>query len=58
MILQNHRPKDFFGPEDWIGGDPDDEIAAVKNNQREWDEAYAELSFIGRLRYNLFGWRP
>ena len=34
------RPLDFFGPEDWTGGDPEDDIASIKAAQAKWDEQH------------------
>lgn len=53
LILQNPRPLDFYGPEDWSGGDDEDRI---RRRQLAWDEAYAELTFWQRRRYRMFGW--
>ena len=54
-VLQKHRPQDFFGPDDWSGGDPKDDIKAIKKAQEEWDKAYDSLSFFDKVPYNLFG---
>lgn len=55
LILQNRRREEFFGPEDWTGGDPDDDVRAIKSSQLEWDQAYQSLTFWQRVRYNMFG---
>ena len=38
------RPYDFFGPEDYDGTEPWEVTdAAIKEQQRLWDEEYAKL---------------
>ena len=49
LILQNPRPQDFYGPEDYMGGDPLDEARAIEVRQQEWDAAYAQLSLRQRI---------
>jgi hypothetical protein len=49
------RPKDFFGFEDWSGGDPQDDIDWIAKAQASWDEAWAKLPWWQKLRHILFG---
>lgn len=56
LILQNPRPQNFYGPDDWSGGDPEDDVKMIADKQAEWDEAYASLTFLQRLRYKLWGY--
>ena len=51
--LQNQRPRDFFGPEDWTGGDPDEDVRYVRGEQERWDRARAGLNRRQRLLYFL-----
>lgn len=46
------RPRDFFGPEDWSGGDPQDDIDSIERQQKAWDQEYANLPWWRRL----LGW--
>lgn len=43
------RPTDFFGPEDWTGGDPEDDIKTIRAAQKKWDEEYQQLPWWRRL---------
>lgn len=43
------RPQDFFGPQDWTGGDPLDDEARITREQAEWDEEYRALPWWRRL---------
>lgn len=52
-ILQNPRPLDFFGPEDYTGGDPADDVQYIMDKQKEWDDAYNSLSFFEKIKYKL-----
>lgn len=48
------RPRDFFGPEDWDGVTPHEEIEAdIKNDQKEWDEKFQKLSGWQRFWHSL-----
>lgn len=55
-ILQNSKPEPFYGPEDWDGGDPMDEYFRIEAYREKWDEAYSSLTFIQKIRYNLWGY--
>lgn len=48
------RPLDFFGPDDYSGGDWRDDEARVKQAQASWDAEYDRLSFWQKL-VHFFG---
>lgn len=48
------RPRDFYGPDDWKGGDPEEQAAIVRGRQEEWDREFARLSWFRRTVYHLF----
>ncbi len=50
IIFQNPRPRDFFGPEDYTGGDWEDDERDIKEHQRRWDEAYSRLTVWQKAR--------
>ena len=35
------RPQDFFGPDDYTGGDPQDDIDRIRRAQAAWDLEWA-----------------
>lgn len=43
------RPQDFFGPEDYTGGDPQEDIDMIKEEQDRWDEEYRALPWWKRI---------
>jgi hypothetical protein len=46
----------FYGPADWSGGNPEDDIEMIQRLQTKWDIAYSSLGWLERMRYYLFGW--
>ena len=48
------RPDDFYGPEDWSGGDPEDDIRRIEESQAKWDAEYAALPLWRRFLFQLF----
>lgn len=50
-MLREPRPKDFFGFDDYTGGDPQDDIDRIEKAQAEWDEAYAKLTRWQKFLY-------
>lgn len=47
------RPKDFFGPDDYFGGDVDEYVDAIEEAQHEWDLAFAALPWWRKLLFHL-----
>ena len=45
------RPKDFYGYEDWSGGDPEEDERRIKEAQAAWDEAVSKLPWWQRWFY-------
>lgn len=51
------RPEDFYGYDDWTGGDPQDDIDRIKRAQEAWDNEYARLPWWRKLLI-YFGLEP
>lgn len=49
--LTKERPRDFYGPDDWLGGDPEEEAAAIRVQQGVWDEHYARLTYWEKILF-------
>lgn len=52
--MMGRRPKDF-GPDDWTGGDPEDDAIAIKMAQERWDKAYSALPWWLKIYCKVFG---
>ncbi len=48
MAKLGPRPKDFYGFEDWSGGDPQDDIDRIAKEQASWGAAFAALPWWRR----------
>ena len=49
MPKREHRPRDFFGPDDYVGGDPSSYIEDIQRAQKAWDERRAAMPWWLRL---------
>ncbi len=49
------RPENFFGPDDHTGGNVQDDIDRITEEQAEWDEEFAALPFWRRLMFGVLG---
>jgi len=49
------RPKDFFGFEDYSGGDYLDDVNRIINDQEEWDRKFKALPLWRRIVFYIFG---
>lgn len=47
--MMEKRPLDFYGPEDYTGGDFQDDINRIVEKQKAWDEEYSKLSSFRKL---------
>jgi hypothetical protein len=45
----DRRPQDFFGFEDYTGGDPQDDIDRITRAQERWDLEYEALPWYKKL---------
>ena len=54
IVRLGRRPLDWYGFDDYAGGDVNTEIAAHEAQQAEWDRDYAKLSWWQRL---VFFWK-
>lgn len=55
-VLNRPRRLPFYGPEDYLGGDVEDDLLKILDNQIEWDSAYSSLNWWEKLRYNFLGY--
>lgn len=56
--LQNSRPADWYGPDDYIEGDDiEAEETLVRKRQQAWDAAYSRLNWWQKLKRALTGTR-
>lgn len=46
---REERPRDFFGFDDYTGGDPQDDIDAIKRAQAKWDARRTKQPWWMRL---------
>ena len=49
------RPLDFFGPDDYTGGDPADDVRSIAEAQAQWDERFASIPLWRRLVFDIMG---
>jgi len=49
------RPLDFYGPDDYTGGDLEDDVRRITEAQAEWDAEFAALPLWKRVVHYVFG---
>lgn len=49
------RPRDFFGPDDYVCGDPREEEHAIRQAQAAWDARRAALPWWRRMLVDITG---
>lgn len=48
------RPEDFYGYDDYTGGDPQDDIDRIKQKQKEYDEWVEKLPWYKKIFVKMF----
>lgn len=52
--MMGRRPLDFFGFEDYTGGDPQEDIDRIAESQKAWDEEFSKLNWLQKLVVSMF----